>query len=69
MATEVGRARVQELATIAKLSSAQQMATERGRNRARAFRYQAYSSLISGGMKANSLSGSSGPDPYYHGGT
>ena len=59
MATEVGRARVQELATIAKLSSAQQMASERGRNRARAFRYQAFGSLIGGAMKAQPLMGSS----------
>ena len=55
MSTEVGRARVQELATVAKLASAQQMATERGRNRARAFRYQAFGSLISGAMKAQPL--------------
>lgn len=58
MATEVGRARVQELATVAKISSAQQMATERGRNRARAFRYQAFGTLISGAMKAQPLMGS-----------
>ena len=58
MATEVGRARVQELATIGKLSQAQQIASERGRNRARAFRYQAFGSLISGAMKAQPLMGS-----------
>ena len=58
MATEVGRARVQELATIGKLSQAQQIAGERGRNRARAFRYQAFGSLISGAMKAAPLMGS-----------
>tara|TARA_B100000212_G_scaffold325128_1_gene286550 strand:+ start:1799 stop:2329 length:531 start_codon:yes stop_codon:yes gene_type:complete len=58
MATEVGRARVQELATIGKLSQAQQIAGERGRNRARAFRYQAFGSIISGAMKAAPLMGS-----------
>ena len=58
MATEVGRARVQELATIGKLSQAQQIAGERGRNRARAFRYQAFGSLIGGAMKAAPLMGS-----------
>ena len=58
MATEVGRARVQELATIGKLSQAQQIAGERGRNRARAFRYQAFGSIIGGAMKAAPLMGS-----------
>ena len=58
MATEVGRARVQELATIGKLSQAQQIAGERGRNRARAFRYQAFGTLIGGAMKAAPLMGS-----------
>lgn len=58
MSTEVGRARVQELATIGKLSQAQQIAGERGRNRARAFRYQAFGSLIGGAMKAAPLMGS-----------
>ena len=58
MATEVGRARVQELATLGKLSQAQQIASERGRNRARAFRYQAFGSLIGGAMKAAPLMGS-----------
>ena len=58
MSTEVGRARVQELATIGKLSQAQQIAGERGRNRARAFRYQAFGTLISGAMKAQPLMGS-----------
>ena len=59
MATEVGRARVQELATIGKLSQAQQIAGERGRNRARAFRYQAFGSLLGGAMKAQPLMGGS----------
>ena len=58
MSTEVGRARVQELATLGKLSSAQQIAGERGRNRARAFRYQAFGSLLGGAMKAAPLMGS-----------
>ena len=58
MATEVGRAKVQELATLGKLSQAQQIASERGRNRARAFRYQAFGSLIGGAMKAAPLMGS-----------
>jgi hypothetical protein len=59
MATEVGRARVQELATIGKLTQAQEIADERGRNRARAFRYQAFGSLIGGAMKAQPLMGGS----------
>lgn len=59
MATEVGRAKVQELATIGKLSQAQQIAGERGRNRARAFRYQAFGSLLGGAMKAQPLMGGS----------
>ena len=58
MATEVGRARLQELATLGKLSQAQQIAGERGRNRARAFRYQAFGTLIGGAMKAQPLMGS-----------
>ena len=62
MATEVGRARVQELATIGKLSQAQQIAGERGRNRARAMRYQAFGSLLGGAMKATPLMGSA-PTP------
>ena len=58
MATEVGRARVQELATLGKLSQAQQIADERGRNRAKALRYQAFGTLIGGAMKAQPLMGS-----------
>ena len=57
-AIDADRARVQELATIGKLSQAQQIAGERGRNRARAFRYQAFGSLIGGAMKAAPLMGS-----------
>ena len=55
MATEVGRAKVQELATIGKLSQAQQIAGERGRNRARAFSYQPFGSLLGGAMTAQPL--------------
>lgn len=56
--TDVGRARLQELVTLGKLSEAQQLAGERGRNRAKAFRYQAFGSLLSNAMKAKPLIGS-----------
>jgi len=69
MATESGRARIQNLAQLAKLSNAQAMAGERGRNLARAYRYQAFGTLLSGGMKANKLIGGPAPDPFFHGGT
>ena len=67
--TESGRARIQNLAQLAKLSNAQAMAGERGRNLARAYRYQAFGTLLSGGMKANKLMGGPGSNPFFHGGT
>ena len=58
---DAGRARLQELLVIGKLASAQQISAERGRNRAKALRYQAFGSLLSNALKAKPLIGSA-PD-------
>ena len=55
MATETDRAFVDALQTQAYLSLGKTIAAERGRNLARAYRYQAFGSLFSGAMKAQSL--------------
>lgn len=61
---DVGRARLQELVTLGKLSEAQQLAGERGRNRAKALRYQAFGSLLGNAMKAQPLIGSAPATSY-----
>jgi len=55
MATETDRAFVDALQTQAYLSLGKTIASERGRNLARAYRYQAFGTLFSGAMKAQSL--------------
>tara|TARA_R100000458_G_C8264325_1_gene239543 strand:+ start:1220 stop:1702 length:483 start_codon:yes stop_codon:yes gene_type:complete len=69
MATETDRANLQFLQEKAKLSAAQSMATERGRNLSRAYKFQAFSTLFSGATQSYKLYGSKGINPYYHGGT
>jgi len=58
-ATETDRKFLQSLNEQAKLSLAQTIATEKGRNLSRAYRYQAFGTLFSGAMKAQPLMGSS----------
>ena len=53
--TETDRKYLQSLQQVGKLSLAQTVATEKGRNLARAYRYQAFGTLISGAMKAQPL--------------
>ena len=55
MATETDRAFLQSLQEQGKLSLAQSMASERGRNLSRAYRFQAFGTLFSGAMKAQPL--------------
>jgi len=65
MATETDRAFVDALQTQAYLSLGKTIAAERGRNLARAYRYQAFGSLFSGAMKAQPLmSGTTGQPNY-----
>lgn len=60
-ATETDRKYLQSLQQVGKLSLAQTVATEKGRNLARAYRYQAFGTLISGAMKTQPLmAGSTG---------
>ncbi len=55
MATETDRKFVQSLNEQARLSLAQTVAMEKGRNLSRAYRYQAFGTLFSGAMKAQPL--------------
>jgi len=64
-ATETDRKYLQSLQQVGKLSLAQTVATEKGRNLARAYRYQAFGTLISGAMKAQPLMSSPTSQPNY----
>lgn len=55
MATETDRKFLQSLNEQARLSLAQTVAMEKGRNLSRAYRYQAFGTLFSGAMKAQPL--------------
>jgi hypothetical protein len=66
MATETDRRFVQSLNEQARLSLAQTVAMEKGRNLSRAYRYQAFGTLFSGAMKAQPLmAGSPAGQPNY----
>ena len=53
--TETDRKFLQTLNEVSRLSLAQTIATEKGRNLSRAYRYQAFGTLFSGAMKAQPL--------------
>jgi len=55
MATETDRKFLQTLEQVGQLSLSQSIASERGRNLSRAYRYQAFGTLFSGAMKAQPL--------------
>ncbi len=61
MATETDRKFLQSLNEQARLSLAQTVAMEKGRNLSRAYRYQAFGTLFSGAMKAQPLMAGSSP--------
>ena len=65
MATETDRAFLQSLQEQGKLSLAQTMASERGRNLSRAYRFQAFGTLFSGAMKAQPLMPNTAGQPNY----
>jgi hypothetical protein len=54
-ATETDRKFLQSLNEVSRLSLAQTIADEKGRNLSRAYRYQAFGTLFSGAMKAQPL--------------
>ena len=60
LAIESDRAYVQHLAEQANISLAAKLSMEKGKNIAQAYRYQAISTIISGGMKTKKLIGSNG---------
>ena len=62
-ATETDRKFLQSLNEQARLSLAQTVATEKGRNLSRAYRYQAFGTLFSGAMKAQPLMPNSPNNP------
>ena len=55
MATETDRKFLQTLEQVGQLSLSQSIATEKGRNLSRAYKYQAFGTLFSGAMKAQPL--------------
>ena len=55
MATETDRKFLQTLEQVGQLSLSQSIASERGRNLSRAYKYQAFGTLFSGAMKAQPL--------------
>ena len=54
-ATETDRKFLQTLEQVGQLSLSQSIATEKGRNLSRAYKYQAFGTLFSGAMKAQPL--------------
>ena len=60
LAIESDRAYVQHLAEQANISLAAKLSMEKGKNIAQAYKYQAISTIISGGMKTQKLIGSNG---------
>lgn len=65
MATETDRAYLQSLQEVGKLSLAQSISTERGRNLSRAYKYQAFGTLFSSAMKAKPLMPNNVGQPNY----
>jgi hypothetical protein len=61
--TETDRKFLQTLNEVSRLSLAQTIATEKGRNLSRAYRYQAFGTLFSGAMKAQPLMGGNPTNP------
>ena len=64
-ATETDRKFLQSLNEQARLSLAQTVATEKGRNLSRAYRYQAFGTLFSGAMKTQPLMAGTTGQPNY----
>lgn len=61
MATETDRKFLQTLEKVGQLSLSQSIASEKGRNLSRAYKYQAFGTLFSGAMKAQPLMAGSSP--------
>ena len=61
LATETDRKFLQTLEKVGQLSLSQSIASEKGRNLSRAYKYQAFGTLFSGAMKAQPLMAGSSP--------
>ena len=61
LATETDRKFLQTLEKVGQLSLSQSIASEKGRNLSRGYKYQAFGTLFSGAMKAQPLMAGSSP--------